>query len=77
MRLGVELGLQVRLAPTPPGCRVPVRTSPVCAMKPSMTRWNDDAVIEAFARQLLDARDVVGRQVGAQLDDDACPWWFR
>ena len=28
----------------------------------------DDAVIGALARQLLDARDVAGRQVGQQLD---------
>ena len=54
-----------------PGCRdLPNLTSPVCAMKPSMTRWNDDAVIGAFARQLLDARDVARRQVGQQLDHD-------
>jgi hypothetical protein len=26
------------------------------------------AVIETLASQLLDARDVIGRQVGAQLD---------
>ena len=44
---------------------------PVCAMKPSMTRWNGDAVVEALARQLLDALDVLGGEVGAQLDDDA------
>ena len=30
-----------------------------------------DAVVEAFARQLLDALDVLGREVGAQRDDDA------
>ena len=30
----------------------------------------DDAVVEAFAHQLLDARDVAGREVGPQLDDD-------
>jgi hypothetical protein len=30
-----------------------------------------NAVVEAFARQLLDALDVLGRQIGAQLDDDA------
>src|SRR5690606_1927397 len=30
-----------------------------------------DAVIEALACQLLDARDMIGREVGAHLDDDA------
>src|SRR5690606_40818779 len=30
-----------------------------------------DAVIEALACQLLDARDMIGRAVGAHLDDDA------
>jgi hypothetical protein len=29
-----------------------------------------DAVIEAFARQFDDARDVAGGQIGAQLDHD-------
>src|SRR6185312_16430205 len=31
----------------------------------------DDAVIETLARQLLDARDMVGREIGSELDDDA------
>ena len=29
-----------------------------------------DAVIGAFARQFLDARDMAGRQIGQQFDDD-------
>ena len=29
-----------------------------------------DAVVEAFARQLLDALDVLRREIGAQLDHD-------
>lgn len=29
----------------------------------------DDAVVEAFARQLTDARDMLGREVRAQADD--------
>src|SRR5260221_2747022 len=31
----------------------------------------DDAVIEATARQLLDPRDGLGREIGAQFDDDS------
>ena len=31
----------------------------------------DDAVVEALARQLLDPGDVLGREIGAQLDHDA------
>ena len=30
----------------------------------------DDAVIEALARQLLDALDVLGREIGPQGDHD-------
>ena len=29
-----------------------------------------DAVVELFARQLLDVVDMTGRQIGAHLDDD-------
>ena len=42
--------------------------SPVWAMKPLITRWNDDAVVEMLAHQLLDPGDMLGRQVGPQLD---------
>ena len=31
----------------------------------------DDAVVEALTRQLLDAGDVLGREIGPQLDHDA------
>ncbi len=40
--------------------------SPPWAMKPWMTAVEDHAVVEAFARQLLDPRHVARGQVGAQ-----------
>ena len=55
-----------RSEPPPP---VPVG-SPVWAMKPGITRWNDDAVVELLLHQRLDLRDVLGRPVGAQADHD-------
>ncbi len=68
--------------PEPP-MPVPVG-SPVWAMKPSMTRWNDHAVVEALARELLDAGDVVRREIGPHLNghaplgglDDERVFWF-
>ena len=36
----------------------------------------DDAVIESFARQLLDALDMLGREVGPELDHHASLAWF-
>ena len=68
MRLGVELGRQVRV----------LRAAGAGALGAAGLRheavddaMEDDAVVEALARQLLDALDVLGREVGAQRDDDA------
>ena len=62
----VELGLQRREGsrradPAPVG-------SPVCAMKPGMTRWKVEAVVELLLYQRLDLRDVLGRPIRAKLD---------
>ena len=66
---GSVLNSALSFWPEPP-LPVPVG-SPVWAMKPSMTRWNTHAVIEALARQFLDAGDMAGREVGAHLDRHA------
>ena len=44
--------------------------SPVCAMKPSITRWNG-TLLYTFARELLDPLGMLGRDIGAQLEHDA------
>ena len=67
MRLGVELGRQIRI----------VRSAGAGAVRAAGLRHEavDDAVehdpvVEALADQLLDARDVLRREVGPQLDHD-------
>jgi hypothetical protein len=63
----VELGLQVRL----------VAAAGAGAVGATALRHEAgdhavelDAIVEAFAGQLLDARDMAGGQIGAQLDDN-------
>ena len=67
MRLGVELGRQVRI----------VRSAGAGAVRTAGLRHEavDDAVehdpvVEALADELLDALDMLRREVGAQLDHD-------
>ena len=67
MRLGVEFGLQVRI----------FRAAGSGAFRAAGLRhealdhaMEDDAVVETFADQLLDMRDMAGREIGAHLDDD-------
>ena len=64
VRLAVELGLQLlaRAAGAGAGRVAGLRHEAVD------DAVEDDAVIEALARQLLDPRDMVGREVGPELD---------
>ena len=65
MRLGIELGLQVRI----------VRAAGAGAVRAAGLRHEavdhaveHDPVIEAFVHQLLDALDMAGREIGAHRD---------
>ena len=44
--------------------------SPVCAMKPGDDAMEHNAVVELALHQRLDLRDVLGRPVGPQTDDN-------
>jgi hypothetical protein len=46
-------------------------------MKPSITPVKDDAVVEALVGQFDDAGDVLGRDLGQQLDIDGAVLEFE
>ena len=67
VRLGVELGVEVaELGAAGAGA---VRAAGL-GHEALDDAVEDDAVVEAFARQRLDALDVLGREIGPQRDDD-------
>ncbi|MCY1548454.1 hypothetical protein D9M68_845680 [compost metagenome] len=67
MRLSVEFRLQVRILRTAGATTLRAAGLGHEAFDHAVEH---DAVIKAFARQLLDMGDMVRRQVGAHLDDD-------
>ena len=73
MRLGVELGLQLLAGAARAGA---LRAAGLRheAIDHAM---EDDAVVETFAHQLLDPRDMAGRKVGTHLDDDVALGGFE
>ena len=74
MRLGVELGLQVRIARAAGAGAVRAADLRHEAVDDAM---EDDAVIEALAGEQLDALDMAGSEIGTQLDDDAALGGFH
>src|SRR2546421_244837 len=74
MRLGIELGRQIRIA----------RPAGAGAVRAAGLRHEavDDAVehdsiVETFVHQRLDALDMLRRQVGPKLDHDIAPGGFK
>ncbi len=71
MRLAVELGLEVGLVGT-----AHAGAGGIAALghEAGDHAVEHHAVVEAFGNQLLDAGDMAGRQVRAQVDDDIAPF---
>ena len=67
MRLGIEFLLQIGLVGP-----VHARAGRITALRHEAGDHavKHDAVVETLVRQLADAADMLGRQVGAQRDDD-------
>src|SRR4051794_11678685 len=68
VRLTVELGLEVRKVRAAAAGAGRIAGLRHKALDHAVERY---AVVKALARERLDAFDVAGREVGAQLDDDA------
>ena len=73
MAFGAEFRVQLFAGTTGPGAR---RVAGL-GHEPVDDAVEHDTVVESFAGQLLDPRDVVGRQIRQQFDDDATVLQFE